>query len=141
MLDRMAAEGMRFTDFYSAAEVCTPSRAALLTGRYPVRSGMRTNQFRVLRNRSTGHLARQEITLAEALKASGYCHGMVESGNLGVWSIKPEGHPRRLGFDFFLGCRTRTIWIPHHGAQGGAWPSGSGSGVVERAVISERGTD
>ena len=39
-LDRMAAEGMRFTDFYSVAEVSTPSRAALLTGRYPVRSGM-----------------------------------------------------------------------------------------------------
>src|SRR5688572_7549836 len=39
-LDRMAAEGMRFTDFYSVAEVCTPSRAALLTGRYPIRSGM-----------------------------------------------------------------------------------------------------
>ena len=39
-LDRMAAEGLRFTDFYSAAEVCTPSRAALLTGRYPIRSGM-----------------------------------------------------------------------------------------------------
>ena len=39
-LDRMAAEGMRFTQFYSAAEVCTPSRAALLTGRYPIRSGM-----------------------------------------------------------------------------------------------------
>src|SRR5688572_7329421 len=39
-LDRMAAEGMRFTQFYSAAEVCTPSRAALLTGRLPVRNGM-----------------------------------------------------------------------------------------------------
>src|ERR687890_250565 len=39
-LDRMAAEGMKFTSFYSAAEVCTPSRAALLTGRLPVRSGM-----------------------------------------------------------------------------------------------------
>jgi arylsulfatase A-like enzyme len=36
----MASEGLRFTDFYSAAEVCTPSRAALLTGRYPIRSGM-----------------------------------------------------------------------------------------------------
>ena len=47
-LDRMAAEGMRFTDFYSAAEVCTPSRAALMTGRYPVRSGMAHDQFRVL---------------------------------------------------------------------------------------------
>ena len=39
-LDRMAAEGMRFTDFYVAAAVCTPSRAALLTGRLPIRSGM-----------------------------------------------------------------------------------------------------
>src|SRR5215213_1651605 len=55
-LDRMAAEGMRFTDFYSAAEVCTPSRAALLTGRYPLRSGMCHDQFRVLRNRSLGCL-------------------------------------------------------------------------------------
>jgi cytochrome P450 len=48
-LDRLAAEGMRFTEFYSAAEVCTPSRAALLTGRYPIRSGMCHDQFRVLR--------------------------------------------------------------------------------------------
>src|SRR6266705_1862972 len=62
-LDRMAREGMRFTDFYSAAEVCTPSRAALLTGRYAVRSGMGHDQHRVLRNRSTGHLLAAEIPL------------------------------------------------------------------------------
>src|SRR5512138_70432 len=71
-LDRMAAEGMRFTDFYSAAEVCTPSRAALLTGRYAVRSGMAHDQFRVLRRRSTGHLPAEEITLPQALKSAGY---------------------------------------------------------------------
>src|SRR6187431_3096721 len=53
-LDRMAAEGMRFTEFYSAAEVCTPSRAALMTGRYPIRSGMCNNKTRVLLARSTG---------------------------------------------------------------------------------------
>lgn len=102
-LDRMAAEGMRFTDFYSVAEVCTPSRAALLTGRYPVRSGMAHDQFRVLRNRSTGHLPADEITLAEALKARGYVTGMVGKWHLGVWSINPAGHPRRHGFDSFLG--------------------------------------
>jgi arylsulfatase A len=102
-LDRMAAEGMRFTDFYSAAEVCTPSRAALLTGRYPVRSGMAHSQYRVLRNRSTGHIPDSEITLPEALKARGYTTGMVGKWHLGVWSINPAGHPLRHGFDFFFG--------------------------------------
>ncbi len=58
-LDRMAAEGLRFTEFYSAAEVCTPSRAALLTGRYPIRSGMCHDQFRVLRRDSAGRPARR----------------------------------------------------------------------------------
>src|SRR5512145_2866673 len=71
-LDRMAAEGMRFTDFYSAAELCTPSRAALLTGRYPVRSGMAHDRYRVLRRVSTGGLPADEITLAQVLKTRGY---------------------------------------------------------------------
>jgi arylsulfatase A len=53
-LDRMASEGMRFTQFYSAAEVCTPSRAALLTGRLPVRSGMCSDDRRVLFPDSAG---------------------------------------------------------------------------------------
>jgi len=102
-LDRMAAEGMRFTDFYSAGEVCTPSRAALLTGRYPVRNGMCHEQFRVLRNRSTGHLPAEEITMAEALKGRGYATALVGKWHLGVWSIEPAGHPRRHGFDSYLG--------------------------------------
>jgi len=102
-LDRMAAEGMRFTDFYSAAEVCTPSRAGLLTGRYPIRSGMCHNQFRVLRNKSTGHLPDDEITLAEHLKTKGYATGCVGKWHLGVWSNNPAGHPRKHGFDFFFG--------------------------------------
>ncbi|MFN8008592.1 MAG: sulfatase [Terriglobia bacterium] len=102
-LDRMAAQGMRFTSFYSAAPVCTPSRAALLTGRYPIRSGMCNDRFRVLRNNSTGHLPEGEITIAEALKTRGYATGMVGKWHLGVWSINPEGHPCRHGFDFFFG--------------------------------------
>src|SRR6187455_3277186 len=53
-LDRLAAEGMRFTQFYSAAEVCTPSRAALLTGRLPIRSGMCSTTRRVLFGNSAG---------------------------------------------------------------------------------------
>jgi arylsulfatase A len=102
-LDRMAAEGMRFTSFYSAAEVCTPSRAALLTGRYPIRSGMCHDQFRVLRNKSTGHLPHEEITLAEALKKEGYATGCIGKWHLGVWSNNPEGHPGKHGFDSFFG--------------------------------------
>src|SRR5439155_6444704 len=55
-LDRMAEEGMRFTDFYSAGEVCTPSRAALLTGRLPIRNGMCSDKRRVLFPDSAGGL-------------------------------------------------------------------------------------
>src|SRR5688572_24770551 len=65
-LDQMAREGMRFTQFYSAAEVCTPSRAGLLTGRYPIRSGMCGDKRRVLHARANGGLPRAELTMAAA---------------------------------------------------------------------------
>ena len=102
-LDRLAAEGMRFTDFYVAAEVCTPSRAALLTGRYPIRSGMCHDKFRVLRNVSTGHLPDAEVTLAELLKGRGYATGYVGKWHLGVWSNNAAGHPKNHGFDSAFG--------------------------------------
>lgn len=99
----MAAEGMRFTDFYSAAEVCTPSRAALLTGRYPVRSGMTHDRFRVLRRESMGHLPDSEVTLAQLLKTQGYSTGAVGKWHLGNWMNNPDGHPMKHGFDFYFG--------------------------------------
>lgn len=102
-LDRMAAEGMRFTDFYATAEVCTPSRAALLTGRYPIRSGMCHDRFRVLRRTSTGGLPAEEITLAEALRARGYATGCVGKWHLGNYANDPAHHPRRHGFDHYFG--------------------------------------
>ncbi len=102
-LDRMAAEGVRFTDFYVAAEVCTPSRAALLTGRYPIRSGMCHNQFRVLRRESTGHLPDDEITIASLLKKQGYATGAVGKWHLGNWMNNPAGHPMKHGFDSYFG--------------------------------------
>lgn len=119
-LDRMAAEGMRLTDFYSAAEVCTPSRAALLTGRYPIRSGMCHSQFRVLRNKSTGHLPHDEVTLAELLKGAGYATGCIGKWHLGVWSNNPEGHPRKHGFDHYFGLPHSNDMDPMPGNPKGA---------------------
>jgi arylsulfatase A-like enzyme len=91
---------MRFTDFYSAAEVCTPSRAALLTGRLPPRNGMCDDHRRVLFPDSAGGLPEQEITLARALKGRGYataCFGKWHLGHL------PQYLPMRHGFDTFFG--------------------------------------
>ena len=98
-LDRMAAEGLRFTDFYSAAEVCTPSRAALLTGRYPIRSGMCGNR-RVLFPNSQGGLPPAEITIAEALKPHGYATAHIGKWHLGIHA---GGRPLDQGFDHSFG--------------------------------------
>ena len=108
-LDRMAAEGMRFTDFYSAGEVCTPSRAALLTGRYPIRSGMCHDQFRVLRSTSKGGLPKEEVTLAELLRDRGYRTGMIGKWHLGHL---PEHLPPQHGFDFYLGLPFSNDMMP-----------------------------
>jgi arylsulfatase A len=119
-LDRMAAEGMRFTDFYSTAEVCTPSRAALLTGRYPIRSGMCHDRFRVLRRNSAGGLPADEITLPQKLKEVGYATGMVGKWHLGVFALDPAYHPRQHGFDFYLGLPHSNDMDPDPSAPKGA---------------------
>lgn len=99
-LDRMAAEGMRFTQFYAAASVCTPSRAGLMTGRYPVRSGMCGDRRRVLFPDSQGGLPASELTIAELLKARGYATAAVGKWHLGH---RPEYLPTRHGFDQYFG--------------------------------------
>ena len=99
-LDRMAAEGLRLTQFYSAAEVCTPSRAALLTGRLPVRNGMTSDRRRVLYPDSARGLPPEEITIAEALKTKGYATACIGKWHLGHL---PEYLPTRHGFDLYLG--------------------------------------
>jgi len=99
-LDRMASEGMRFTQFYSAASVCTPSRAGLLTGRLPIRSGMCSDRRRVLFPNSAGGIPAREVTLAEGLKERGYATACVGKWHLGHL---PEFLPTSNGFDSYFG--------------------------------------
>ena len=99
-LDRMAAEGQRWTSFYSQAPVCSPSRAALLTGRIHLRSGLFGRRQGVFFPDSRGGLPADEITLAEALRDAGYATGIVGKWHLGHL---PEHLPTRHGFDSWLG--------------------------------------
>ncbi len=99
-LDRMAAEGLRFTQFYTGASVCTPSRAALLTGRLPVRNGLADDQIRVLFPPSKGGLPASEVTIPEALQSAGYV-----SAAIGKWHLGhvPGHFPTEHGFDEYFG--------------------------------------
>jgi arylsulfatase A len=116
-LDRMAAEGMKFTDFYAAASVCTPSRAALLTGRYPIRSGMCSDSRRVLFPNSAGGLPAEEITIAEALKTKGYATACIGKWHLGHL---PQYLPTRHGFDYYYGIPYSNDMDRAPDAKGGA---------------------
>ncbi len=95
-LDHMVAEGMKFTEFYVAASVCTPSRAAFMTGRYPIRSGM----TRVLIPKSKGGLPATEITVAQALRDAGYATACIGKWHLGRQN---EYLPGNHGFDYYFG--------------------------------------
>jgi len=99
-IDRMATEGQKWTDFYVGASVCTPSRAALLTGRLPIRSGMCSDARRVLFPNSAGGLPAGEVTLAEALQPQGYATGCIGKWHLGHL---PQYLPTNNGFDSYFG--------------------------------------
>ena len=98
--DRMASEGQRWTSFYAAAPVCTPSRAALLTGRHPLRSGVMGPRPRVFAERSLSGLPQSEITIAELLAEEGYATGMVGKWHLGHM---PDYLPGAQGFQSTFG--------------------------------------
>jgi len=99
-LDKMAFEGQKWTNFYVAAPVCTPSRAGLMTGRLPIRSGMCSDQHRVLFPDSKGGLPESEITIASALKNAGYSTACVGKWHLGhLQPFDPNSH----GFDYYFG--------------------------------------
>ncbi|SHI58391.1 Arylsulfatase A [Arenibacter nanhaiticus] len=96
-IDELASQGVRFTDFYVPATVCTPSRAALLTGSYPKRVGLHES---VLRPFSDTGLSPNEYTMAEMLKDVGY-----QTACVGKWHLghQPEFMPNNQGFDYFFG--------------------------------------
>lgn len=101
-LDRIAREGQKWTQFYVAASVCSPSRAALLTGRLPVRSGAYGTEARtrVFFHDSPNGLPQDEITLAEILKDRGY-----QTAIFGKWHLghEPQYLPGQQGFDEYFG--------------------------------------
>ncbi|MCM2369620.1 sulfatase-like hydrolase/transferase [Aporhodopirellula aestuarii] len=114
-IDQMAAEGSRLTNFYVAAPVCTPSRAALMTGCYPKRIEMATgSNFGVLLASDRKGLNPEEITIAEVLKSAGYKTGMFGKWHLGD---QPEFLPTRQGFDEFFGLPYSHDIHPFHGNQ------------------------
>ena len=99
-MDRLANEGQRWTDFYVPAPVCSPSRAALLTGRHPVRSGLYGVGSPVLFPDDKYGIPQSEVTLAEMLKGAGY-----RTAIMGKWHLgdAPEHFPTRHGFDYWFG--------------------------------------
>lgn len=105
-LDRMAIEGMRFTNYYSASPASTASRYSLLTGRYPIRSGFRW----VLNPDSERGIHQKEITLAEALKDQGYKTAIYGKWHLG--NTKKEYLPLQNGFDEYVGFPYSNDMLP-----------------------------
>ncbi|MDO7172639.1 sulfatase [Mariniflexile sp. AS56] len=95
-LDNMAANGIKFTDFYAASSICSPSRAALLTGSYPPRVGVP----KVLWPNLPGGLNNQELTIADMLKTKGY-----NTACIGKWHLGDEAQylPTNQGFDRYYG--------------------------------------
>jgi uncharacterized sulfatase len=96
-LDRLARQGVRMTDFYASANICTPSRAGLQTGRYPIRTGL---AYEVIRASDSNGLPLSEITLAEALKPD-YATALVGKWHLG--HVAPFWPPTKHGYDLFFG--------------------------------------
>jgi len=119
-LDRMAAEGARLTHFYAAASVCTPSRAGLLTGRYPVRTGLAKG---VIFPHSGYGMPQSEKLLPAILKTAGY-----ETAMIGKWHLGhvPSAWPTAHGFDQFYGVPYSNDMRP--------FPLYRGSNVIEETA-------
>jgi len=134
-LDKLAAQGMRFTNGYAACHVCSPTRASILTGKYPAR--LRITDYipgigdkptqPLLRPKFNQFLPLDEVTLARALKGGGYT-----SASIGKWHLGgPDYFPEKHGFDIGIGCTDRgstgSYFFPYLGGKDkkGAFPDGA----------------
>jgi arylsulfatase A len=104
-LDRLAAEGVRCTDFYVVTSTCTVSRGAVLTGRHPLRNGL-LHQLVVEENWHGIGLPHRERIMPQYLKEAGYATACFGKWNIG---FAPGSRPTERGFDEFLGCRSGNI--------------------------------
>jgi arylsulfatase A-like enzyme len=100
-LDRMAAEGLRFTHFYSGATVCAPSRSVLMTGLHHGHTRVRGNAGQT--NPTAQALRPDDVTVASVLKQSGYSTALIGKWGLGDVGAADTGLPGRQGFDYFYG--------------------------------------
>ena len=126
-LNKMAREGVRLTSFFSSANVCTPSRAGMLTGRYAARSGLAVG---VLQAHSTYGLPESEVTIPEMLRASGYRTAM-----LGKWHLGSRANfwPTTHGFDQFWGVPWSNDMNP--------LPLYRGTQIIEEPLVQETFAD
>ena len=131
-LDRMAAEGVRFTDFYVASALCTPSRAALMTGCYPQRIGLpdvlspKGPKWAI--GRSEIGINSKELTIAEILKSSGYATACFGKWHLGH---HPKFLPTRHGFDEYFGLPYSNDMRPENNKEYPPLPLMEGETVIE----------
>ena len=114
-IDRLAAEGMRLTDFHSSGTVCSPTRAGLLTGRYQQRAGIEA----VIHPKSDHPehrkgLQENETTFAEVLKEAGYTTGIIGKWHQGYPQNSDDYHPQNHGFDEFIGYHSGNIDFVSH---------------------------
>lgn len=110
VLDRMAAEGIRFTQFYAGNTVCAPSRSVLMTGQHMGHTRVRGNAGAT--NSAAQTLRTGDVTVARVLQQSGYRTGLVGKWGLGL--VDEEGEPRKQGFDTYFGFLSQTQAHNHY---------------------------
>jgi arylsulfatase A-like enzyme len=109
-IDRLAAEGMRFTQFYAGNTVCAPSRSVLMTGMHMGHTRVRGNAGG--RNMEAQMLRKDDVTVARVLQQTGYTTGLI--GKWGLGELNSEGDPRKHGFDYHFGFLNQTHAHNHY---------------------------